>query len=209
MKLQTIFDSLKHGELSQVNLGEITEAKYPALVSHVNLGLMALFKRFNLKTGKMALPLVEDQEDYILTATDLLKVEQVTDADGVVLPLNDAADPTSLSTPASTILRVPTDAYDMSATLTVHYRASLPMITVGLGYFDPQRIEVDLPVAYLQALLYFVASRVHNPIGMTNEFNAGNNWAAKYEYECQRLENENLQTDQGGSNTRLARNGWV
>ena len=44
---------------------------------------------------------------------------------------------------------------------------------------------------------------------MANEFHAGNSYYAKYEAECMRLENENLDTDQGGQYNRLYVNGWV
>jgi len=50
---------------------------------------------------------------------------------------------------------------------------------------------------------------VHNPIGMTNEFHAGNTYYSKYLAACQELENQNLQTDRTGGNTRAQRNGWV
>lgn len=223
MKLQEIFNQLTHGELSQVHIGgaedgQIAEKHWPVVISHINLGLMALFKRFSIKEGNTLLTLIANQVDYPITAVDLLKVERVYTDAGKELVLNDLAESYSLRTPTTSVLQVPkkmvdgsTDIPDWLKTLTlkVMYRASHPQITIGLGYFDPERVDVDLPYAYLQALLYFVASRVHNPIGMTNEFNAGNNWAAKYEMECQRLENENLQMDRGAGNTRLASNGWV
>ena len=69
--------------------------------------------------------------------------------------------------------------------------------------------EIELPYSHLEALLYFIASRVHNPIGMANEFHAGNSWAAKYEHECVRLEQLNLRVDQGEDNTNFCRNGWI
>lgn len=58
-------------------------------------------------------------------------------------------------------------------------------------------------------LLYYVASRVHNSIGMTGEFNAGNNYSAKYEMSCQQLEQMNLRVDQDSQNSKLQRGSWV
>lgn len=49
----------------------------------------------------------------------------------------------------------------------------------------------------------------HNPIGMTGEFNAGNNYSAKYEMACQAIENLNLRVDQDSQNTRRRSKGWV
>ena len=52
------------------------------------------------------------------------------------------------------------------------------------------------------------ASRTYNPIGMTGEFNAGNNYNAKYEAECQGLEAAGLQVERGINNFKLNWSGW-
>ena len=59
---------------------------------------------------------------------------------------------------------------------------------IKFGILNPEITKVELPSSHLQALLYFVASRTYNPIGMTNELNAGNNWYANCEAACQELE---------------------
>ena len=74
----------------------------------------------------------------------------------------------------------------------VHYRAAaLPIIKphckAGV-FFEPSQVDLNLPDMYLEALVYFVASRVFNPVGMNQEFYSGDNYANKYEMECQRLE---------------------
>jgi hypothetical protein len=60
----------------------------------------------------------------------------------------------------------------------------------------------------MQALMYFVASRAHNPAGMSNEFHAGNTWYAKYEGECMRLKLENYEIDQAATVNRKAAKGF-
>jgi hypothetical protein len=89
------------------------------------------------------------------------------------------------------------------------YRANHPIIVQGIGLFEPDRIDVELPYSHLEALLFYVASRVHTPTGMTNETNMGNTYYQKYEASCQQLEVSNLRVDQGSQNSRLYRNGWV
>lgn len=147
---------------------------------------------------------------------DVTKVERVLTDAGYEFSLNQQGNPESVITPSATVLRLPRlmlagDVPDHLKTskLEVYYRAAHPMIVKSLGPFDPARVEVALPRVYLQALLYFVASRAHNPSGMTNEFHTGNSYAAKYERECVRLVESNLQIDQGRANTRAERNGWV
>lgn len=246
MKLKEILTQLQHGELKQVHIakddeGNVAESEYPGLLSHINLGLTELFKRFPLKESRMMLRLVPGRILYSINSahadsntassadkylndsdekfTDTIhKIERVYTDTGFELSLNDLTDPLSLFTPSMTSLRLPAQFAVQSPSLpreyqTTHlelvYRANHPAIVMDLRLFDPERIEVELPHSHLQPLLYFIASRVHNPIGMVNEFNAGNNWAAKYEAACQQIENWNLRVDGIAQNDRLSRNGWV
>jgi len=48
-----------------------------------------------------------------------------------------------------------------------------------------------------------------NPIGMTNEFHAGNSYYAKYEHEVNRLKIENLEIDNIGYDDRFNQKGFI
>lgn len=237
MRLQEIFDQLGAGEFSQLSIGGqgagvIGEGNYSQVIGHINLALVALFSRFNLRQGELLLRMQEDQTVYKLSSAfavnaqrsqepvryiidtpaakfqdDIIKVERVVGDEYGELSLNDEHDCMSVTTPTALTLRVPANLDTQDLTLT--YRAKHPKITVGVGYFDPARVEVELPDTHLTPLLYYVASRVNNPIGMANEFHAGNSYFAKYEAACQELEAQGLQVDHGRSNSRLSRNGWV
>ena len=236
MKLSDIFTQLAHGELIQLPLidsgtGLIAASKHASVVSHVNMGLTALYTRFNLKENRLSFALRPPQVNYPLTSIedirslgedefndDILKVERVYTAGGVELSLNDASDLYGCSTPSAAVLRVPLAIVTkapglpddlLTDTLEVAYRANHPIIVYAANGFNPGRIEMELPHTHLAALLLYVASRVHNPIGMSNEFHAGNSYYAKYEAACTRLENDGLDVDQGSQNTRAQRNGWV
>lgn len=93
--------------------------------------------------------------------------------------------------------------------VTVYYRVGHTPLTDRVVFVEPEVTEIDIPDIYVEALLYFIASRVHNPIGMSNEFHEGNNYAAKYEAECQRLESKGLQMNDSLDLSRFTRNGWV
>lgn len=212
--------------LAHVNLGlTALHKRFPLKENRLTLELQA---------GRITYPLtsayaVSDETvntlpRYILDSAsepfqnDILKVENVyTDLD-VELALNDSSNIYSVSTPTAHTLRVPLAFVDatldlpdelMTDTLELVYRANHPMIVHTLGTFNPAEVEVELPYSHLEPLLLFVASRINNPIGMTNEFHAGNSYAAKYEQACQMLEINNLRVDQGSQNTRISRNGWV
>lgn len=223
MKLQEVFDQLAAGEFSQISVGgqpagTINESNYSAVLGHINLGMTSLYKRFNLKVRSITFPLQADSDTYQLNLVDLLKIEKVVTDGGCELGLNQEGDTYSCSTPSMNSLRVPQIILDQGGDLpdelktvglTVSYRANHPKLSNNFGALIPETKSIELPSSHLQALLYFVASRVHNPIGMVNEFNAGNVWFSKYELECQRLETENLQIDKPAANFRLHRNGWV
>lgn len=248
MKLIEIFNQLTFGELSQISIGgieggEINDKNYYAILSHINLGLIALYRRFPLKEGRLTLALQQGRYTYPITSTyavnntkstelikyiedsvsekftdDINKIESVFTDTGFELALNDEANVYSVRTPSATILTVPplivaksVDLPDEYKTdkLTLVYRANHPIIDQDVGSFDPSTYEVQLPYSHLEALLYFVASRVNNPIGMVNEFHAGNSYAAKYEQACQQLEISNMRVDQFSQPDRISRNGWV
>lgn len=148
----------------------------------------------------------------------LLKVETVYTELGQELHLNDASQYYSLHTPNLKTLVVPKDIVDSVAglpdeyktsTLRVVYRANHRIMPYGYNGYDSEQVEIDLPYTYVEPLIYFVGSRFHNPMGLVNDFNAGNNYAAKYERACQEIEKNNTRVDQGMQNTRLAMGGWV
>lgn len=223
MKLQEIFEQLAYGELSQIRIGqndegEVDETGYPTLVAHINLGLSALYRRFNLKERRLTFVVQEGVDTYKLDIDDINKVEQVINDKAWSFSINDEGDPYSVFTPTLKTLVIPVaitgNSMDVpdnlkSDSLTVIYRASHPILRVEAGYIDPFETEVELPYSHLEALLYFIASRVHNPIGMVNEFHAGSSWAAKYEQECQRLQVQNIHVDSVHQGDRLHRNGWL
>lgn len=221
MKLVEIFSQLTYGELSNVSLGgvdlgEINESNYDRVLSHINLGLTALYKRFPLKEDRLVVPLEQGKFTYPLVG-DIHKVERVYTEAGYEFSLNDEASRYSITTPSASVLRVPPEivangadleSWLKTTSLEVVYRANHPII-VQNGSFNAETYEVELPYSHLEPLLLFVASRVNNPIGMTNEFHAGNSYAAKYEQACQQLEQFNLRVDQGSQPDRIRRNGWV
>lgn len=145
------------------------------------------------------------------------KIERVYAGNEIELSMNDEYNPLSVFTPSPLVLRLPAALVNaepdvpqelLGAPLNVVYRASHPKISVSAG-FDPELVELELPDTHLEALLFYVASRHHNPAGMLAEFNSGNAWAAKYEMECQRLKDLNLEVDARNTNFRIVRNGWV
>jgi hypothetical protein len=115
MTLQDIFDALKHGELAFLKVGELeTPEEKEKVVSHINLALLDLHKRFPLRSKRIKLELEPEIYEYNLKnkfdktrqqtsnssyylmddkyseyEEDVLKIERVLDKDELQLPLND------------------------------------------------------------------------------------------------------------------------
>lgn len=250
MKLQEILDQLSSGEFSQISIGGaeagvIDATNYAKVVGHINLGLTALYTRFNLKKGQVVVELQPEQRLYKLHSSfadnvrysretlryvkdtaadpfcdDILKIEKILTDEDDEFPLNDAEAIYSIDTPRSTHIMVPAvlveaaEAADKpdwmdTTNLTIHYRANHPKIVVGQGYFNPERIEVELPASHLEALLFYVASRVQAPIGMSQEGAVAVQYSTRFEQACQILEGNGMQIDKVPTNTRLSRGGWA
>lgn len=255
MLLSEIIAQLQVGEFSQISFGSgagklVTDADYKAVMLHVNLGLSALYKRFNIKRDTVVLKLNPKISMYQITSANSVRKggvskQYILDADKVFkddinkiekvywrhnqeeIPLNETNNRKGVMTPTLTSLAVPQTILDSlkmvkkddpsdpddweNSELVLEYRAGyFPSVKIT-DIAVPEVTKFDFPDMYTEALLYFIASRVHNPIGLSGNtgFHQGNNYAAKFEAECQRIESSGLQVDYATVHTRFRANGWV
>lgn len=212
MNLQEIFDQLTDGELINTSIGSdkdggINCGDERKICSHVELGLLALYKRFRLKTKTVDVYTVEGQLEYKVDANDILKIERVYTADDCELQFNHTDNELSISAPTYDTIKLSEEMKPQL--LKVEYRARHPKLDKELVSFDAEKVEIELPYTHLEPLLLFVASRVLNPIGISGEFHEGNNYMAKYERACQMLEAHNYQSDNQSESNRFNDRGWV
>lgn len=229
MKLSEIFDALATGELSGLNLvrdGEINPAKYRSAVTSINLGLIQLASRFNLRRETLVLKTRSDlrsyeldyaytlssgnQNAYVLDSVNepfdhrLLEVLKVTDSEG-----NDALDRTLVKVTPTTLRTIEPD----DATYTVEYSALLKQIpTDWAAPFRQNEIEVELPYNYLTALLYFVASRHYTPTLSNADSNRGTldmNYLQRYEAECALLVARGVDVDRDDEVSLFTSRGFI
>ena len=215
--------------------GLIPESLYPKVLSSVNLGVLELHKRFTLKKGILRIQLQPDQTMYRLEAKyqvgnkaptgtvqyilndgvkfqdDVLKVEKVITEKGCELGLNDQGSARSVATPQANMIYVSglLQRTLRPSVLTLEYRQGAKPMKICESAFDQLCVNVDLPDTHLMALLYFVASRLHNPIGFSQATtHEGNNYANKFEQECLSLDFHNYEVDEVVQNHRACRAGW-
>ncbi len=233
MLLTEIFEQLVHGELAQSaaysnEFGEgITEAHYPAIVAHINLGLIELAKRFPIKVRST---IIQQQDDvsiytldrkhaqsntmsvynkYIMDSASVpfhntvFKIETVKNELGEELPLNDPKNVLSVTTPAYNKIQI---AYPSSANaVEVLYRSTLDKIEVdGLR---PGSTEVEIPPSMLSALLLFVAYRVFN--GLSDGNRDSDSYLNKFEMACAKIKELSLINHDEFESTKFGDYGWV
>lgn len=238
MTLKDIFDALASGELEQLYMGSASGDGIPAesqqrVVTSINLGLTALHRRFLLREGMVRVERVPGIQTYHLSSRyavsntesrephlylkdspeapfqdNVLRVERVHGPDGCEIPLNNERIPEGIITPTMTSLWVP--GQQPAETLDVVFRADHPRIDISDGLTPPEQIQVSLPETHLEALLLFVAGRVHSPRGTDEHGNHdGTMYTRRYEAACQELEVQNFQKDPQLQNTRFEERGWV
>jgi len=246
--LQEIMDNLTYGELSHVSvggaaLGFIEDKDYPKIVSCLNGALTALHKRFLLRTGEISLQQQEGLVTYYLRPEytvsagtlgntkyiidsladpftgNLFKIEQVLNADGAVLTLNDAAvsedrpvyyngaiiQQSPIYTPNyDTLVMVPTPEL-----IKIKYRADHPRIRITSG-FEPTAIQIHIPTHILDAISLNIAARIYSPLTVGDgQTSASSSFMYQYEMECKRLESEGMTLDDNSYDTRFDDSGWV
>lgn len=212
MTLDDIFNQLSYGELVQIYAGSgdagLTDAKdRRRIAASVYLGLVELHKRFLIKEASEEITIVDGTLTYGLSGNDAQRIERIIDPSGNELTINSIGDDLAIRTPTLKSFTFP--KAPSFSTVTVFYRATHPKFDESLIEMRPEDITVELPEEYLEPLLYYVASRVLNPVGISGTFHEGNNYTAKFEAACERLRVENIRVDSVGENTRLEDNGWV
>ncbi len=205
MTLQEIFDALAYGELSQISIGGqdaglINESNYDRILPHINLALTAIYSRFSIKEDRVTFPLQAGGYTYGLQVDDLLRITRVFTHTGFELALNDENNVYSCFTPSQKNLVVAKAIVDKGPNLpdevntyelTAVYRANHPKVVKRLGYFDPSKVKLELPNQFISALTYFVAARLHAPMGVGPiEGAVGMTYIQRFELECLRLEGQ-------------------
>lgn len=236
MYLSDVFDQLMYGELSQLHIGGdecevIKPENYAKIAAHVNLGLSALHTRFLLREDEVILQQYSHITDYRLhsdfaqtnTASNepykyiidsperpftdnIIKIETVYDEGGCKVPLNNPIESCSVYTPAPNTLQVPAP-HNANSTF-IMYRAEHDHLIVDEAT-DLTKVCVNLPRAFLEALLYYIASRHFTPLGATEAGNVSMEFRQKYEAACAMLELKNIAAEDNHTNTQLEVAGWV
>lgn len=234
MNLAEVFDSLAWGDLSNLSCvenGAIIPEKYNHVIGAVNLGLNKLYTRFLLKKNVLTLRAIYGDDSYVLESAravslaglepyiidstakpfqdDIIEITKVTDVLDNDLGLNQSNTATLTS---ENILML--KGINVNDEFKVTYTAKHPALPKVDDYttFDPETVKIQLPEAYLMALLYFVASRMFSPVGVVLEGAQAArdlSYLARYENECQELLSKGFDVNDLENSNRFSQNGFI
>ena len=187
MRLSDIFDALGSGELANLHLVEnntIIPDKLPIVLNAINLALTDLHTKFLLKRELVKINIEPTIETYKITNGDFIEVLN-SDMNGIQYSL---LNPNTLYVKA-----------DKPTVITVEYKASHRKLTEEDILEDS---EVDLPLSYLNALLYFIGSRMYVSVvnQLDGDLNESARYASMYQAEILTLTNQGIDVDHLNNN---------
>jgi uncharacterized membrane protein YuzA (DUF378 family) len=226
MLLTEILDSLAGSELANLNCvvdGAVLEAKIPAIVTAINIGLVKLYTRFQLKRRLLTLKVTSTQLVYSLVSANAVSVNvggYIQDVDDPFT--NDIIQLLTMTSTAGNNIRF--DGFNgvmllspktfrfaeapEDDTYVIEYVARPAKVV----YVNDTDIEVDLPDAYLPPLLAYIASRFYSPVGIALDSNRNSldmSYLQRYETECQLLENKGINTGNYLESDNFTQHGFI
>lgn len=237
MTVQELFDLLAFGELAQTQVGgnegdvAIDSTRYRELIPAVNAALTALHTRFELQYGSLMLLTDDEVDTYELTLDhaasnvsstsaykyirdtveapfkdNLLRVVKIYDPCGELVYINDPSHCCSVYCPTYNSIEFP-DVEEGQL-----YRVVFAANHEKLTYTGSEVLNqvITLPPAYLKALLCYIAHRYFlNRSGLGGD-KQSNDYYAKYENECRRLEAlSKINHITRSQSTSIRDKGWV
>lgn len=233
MVLSKFLQYLTNGELSQLSVGNVitNENIIHKMISGINLGMTELYKRFPIKLNKLELHLQSAINEYWIHSTkaysnydpldpsldpldfyvhdlwepfidNIIRIELIYDEQNEPLVMNQPGNLDSINTIHHNKLWVPKP--EDGVILNIEYRASAPFISLDE---DPDTIEVDIPPAFTEALINYVAYRTFAAINMNSA--EAVNYYSKFEAACALINNLGLWHKDIITNERLENAGWV
>ena len=204
MTIRQVIDLAKTSELANLSIGNKDEV----VLGYINLGMIELYKRFNLRVEEWIITL-EDNVDIYTTPSDFMwaiaAYGEVTDnqTDSVnELPINEEDNPLSINTVKWNKVQIPLSI--SGAYVSIIYAAS--PVYYAMADLDK---EIDLPIQMIDAMLAYIGYKANSTIdsGVQTEDSV---WYSKFEASCARLEEKSMHNSNDMfMNKRLDTRGFV
>ncbi len=191
MNVSEAVDMMSEAELKQLSVKDDKKA----IIGFLNLGILELYKRFNMWEVEAVITMVTGTTLYTLDGTDpnvlmdlsdhqFMMVEQVLNEERLEMVLNNDLDVDSLSTPKYNQIEV-TEVTDGGLLYAV-YRAAPAFLTY-------EKEEIPLPPQFFEALFHYVGYRGHGSVnGDIKQEN--NTHYQRFDKSCKRIVYDGLHT---------------
>lgn len=193
MKLSYILEMLASAELSNLHLVDeskldIKPEKVPIVLRSINSGLNDLHTRFLIAKNIVEIPVIAGENTYEIIADDFIELLNVYIDD---IPMISNTHFTLLNVNRF-ILR---EKLGILSTLRVEYKAKHRVLTEVDLAMDA---NVNLPDSHLNALLYFVASKLYTSAvnQLDGDLNEGAAYMRKFMDEVSLLENQGIDVEE-------------
>jgi hypothetical protein len=194
MTIQDVINDVAVGELKQLAVKKDTDA----VISYINLGLIELYKRFDLKTDEVVIPLSAAQTIYEMP-TNFLAIIEALDEAGNWYSINDEDDALSILTPTFNTIQVPNP--QDGAAISIIYRALPDRITSVNN-------TLPLPLSLLDALYNYIGYRGHGAVNGDLK-TENNSHYMRFEANCKKARTLGVLTSDDTVNTKLTDRGFV
>lgn len=193
MKLSYVFEMLASGELSNLHLVDeskldIKPDKIPIVLRSINAALNDLHTRFLIARNIVDIPVIVGEDTYEIGNDDFIEILNVNIDD---IPMIHHHNYTLLNVNKIKIR----EKLGILSTLRVEYKAKHRVLTEVDVAMDA---NVNLPDSHLNALLYFVASKLYTSAvnQMDGDLNEGAAYMRKFLEEVKLLENQGIDVEE-------------
>lgn len=182
MKLSTVISLSKYSELNTLAIKNDTEA----IISFINLGMLALYDVFALRTEEYLIELEDGVSIYDLPS-DFMYMTGAYEAppegstmNAKPLPINEETNPFSVNTINFSQVQVPLST--TGAYIGIIYVQKPHMFTLA----DLEE-ELPIPDQLVQCLLLFVASKAHGSVRLDGQQSEGDVYYARFKRLCDEM----------------------
>ena len=218
MLISDVIKQAQSGELSNLSVKD----DIASIIQFINLGLIALYKRFNLSTGEVVIELgkVTGATDSYVRISDTEyqlpegagTVLEAYEEDGTMIPINVEDDPYSILTPSWNTVQIPVATKGAFVSI-MFAKDPIPIkYTPGADIDDVDAFSnpvLQLPTTLLEALLHYIGYRGHGAIDGNVEAE-NNTHLMRFNAECDNVKKIGAVTaDDMTSSGNLNKKGFV
>jgi hypothetical protein len=236
--LKDIFTLLATGEFSNIALdkdrnGNLDESEYEKVIGHLNLALVELYKRFKFQEEEINIHVNMTESIYYLRpeymvplgfisttkylekpsdsdgSLNIIEVKDIYDANDEKLSFNNRFATPFIKQKAVDTFKI--TGLEAAAVYRIVYQAHPPLIILD-NDFELDECAINIPRTILDAILYYIATRIYRPIGANNSTanaDKGDNYQQQYELACQKIDLYGLDIQFDDEPDNYERDGWA